>query len=103
MEVSDAPLLRQRLGRECPRGKDLELLERITGTIVELPERTKGTVLSPLKVDHIPMLQRIHQLPRRLQTFPHQMCLLPDDIEGFIKQPGLIFQWRWGGRHEVVH
>lgn len=45
---------------------------------------------SPFQL-HTPALQSIHQLPRRLQAFSHQSCLLPDNREGILEEDLLIF------------
>jgi hypothetical protein len=48
----------------------------------------------------IPALERIHQLPRRLEAAAHEHRLLSHDAEGIFEQAGLVF-YRRRRRHCV--
>ena len=49
----------------------------------------------PLPELRVPALKRIHQLPGRLETPPHEHRLLAHHGERIFEQPGLVFN---GGR-----
>jgi len=42
---------------------------------------------------HVPALECIHQLARRLEAAPHKQRLLAHHGERIFEQPGLVFNW----------
>lgn len=47
----------------------------------------------------LPALERIHELPWRLQTAAHHDRLLSNNGQGILQQPRLVFDRRRSGRH----